>query len=597
MTNRNYFEPIAAAFHRQVELNPEKVAIRDPSGDYTFSQVWELANQLAVALRSEGVLEGARVGVLGVGSQQTIVAMLGAWLSGICVVPLDPAHPEERIIRIVELGDLEMILTSGDYRLSTVLCPQKCITELAESQPGVKASSQGSEDSAAYILFTSGSTGTPKGVVVPQGALAALSQRPGPTQLHADDVFLVHTTLAFDPSMLEIWSALLIGASVLCAPHSVLSLAETAKLLADPLVTVAVLTPAIFALMVERYAEELQRLRCLIIGGDVMPAEQARIAIESCPQLDIVNCYGPTENTIISTAFRLSEWQRPEGAVPIGVPIAGASCHVLDGDLEPVAQGEVGELYVGGDRLALEYFNDPATTNEAFISNPFSSNPSDRIYRTGDQVAMLPDGNLEFRGRVDHEIKVRGHRVNLTEVENLLLSEPLVREVAAIAVGQGHERRIRAFVRLREPESSLADLRTHLLAKAPSYLVPDFLDELTAFPLNTSGKIDRKALAERDSTPISNSSASADPAGIVATVTRLWTEHSGSEPQPGIGFFEAGGTSLDLIRLIDDIAKSTRIELPFEDVYGVRSVEDLTEMLVLGGYRSAIAGPARVLND
>ncbi|MDG4829278.1 non-ribosomal peptide synthetase [Solwaraspora sp. WMMD1047] len=578
-----HFEGVATAFERRVRLHPDKIAIRDPRGSATFDEVWSESNRVAAALRARGVERGSAVGILGVGSRDSIVAMLGSWIVGAHVVPLAPEHPVDRISGTVSAASVRLVVETDAYTLPSGVAPaHERLRQLVEQgQPADQETVPADlADATAYVLFTSGSTGVPKGVCVPQGALCALALRDSPTRLSADDTFLVHTTLTFDPSMLEIWSALLVGAGVLCAPGSGLSLRSTADLLGDDRVTVAVLTPAVFALMVERYPQAIAGLRRLIVGGDIMPVGQARAAKSLCPDVDIVNCYGPTENTVISTAFRLQEWDGTGDAVPIGVAVAGATAHVVDADFRPTAPGVVGELVLGGDRLADGYLQDPATTHARFIPDPFSSLPGARLYRTGDRAARRADGVLEFHGRADLEVKVRGVRVNLTEVESAVGSDPAVAEVVAVPVGSGHERRVVAFVRAADdvdgPDAK--GIRTRVAERVPAYLVPDHITFVEEFPLTGSSKVDRDALADRVGVLEHGDGTPQEPS--TEDLAAFWLRRTGSDPRAGESFFDAGGNSLDLIRFIDDVGATYGIELGFEDVYGVASFDELRQLVI-----------------
>jgi amino acid adenylation domain-containing protein len=579
-----HFEGVAMAFERQVRLHPAKIAVRDLRDNATFAGVWSESSRVASALRARGIEQGSAVGILGVGSRDSIVAMLGSWIVGAHVVPLAPEHPVDRISRTVSAASVQLLVETDAYSLpSGVATPTRAhLRQLVEEgQPSdQEATPDDRADATAYVLFTSGSTGDPKGVCVPQGALSALALRDSPTRLSADDTFLVHTTLAFDPSMLEIWSALLVGASVLCAPGTGMSLRSTAELLSDDRVTVAVLTPAVFALMIERYPKSLAGLRRLIVGGDVMPVGQARAAKTLCPDVDIINCYGPTENTVISTAFRLQDWDGTGDSVPIGVPVAGATAYVVDAEFQPTAPGAVGDLVLGGDRLASGYLQDPETTHARFTPDHFSSLPGARLYRTGDKASRRADGVLEFHGRADLEVKIRGVRVNLAEVESTVGSDPAVADVVAVAVGSGHERRVVAFVRAADGlgGTDAKGIRTRVAARDPAYLVPDHIELIEEFPLTGSSKVDRDALAGRVAVLGHDESAPEEPSK--EDLAAFWLRRTGSVPRAGESFFDAGGNSLDLIRFIDDVSATYGVELEFEDVYGVASVEELQRLIV-----------------
>ncbi|MFJ7148967.1 non-ribosomal peptide synthetase [Streptomyces sp. NPDC100445] len=580
---REHFECVDAVFRRQVAEHPDKVAAWDSTGSSTYAELWDRAVRLAGALHDMGVGTGDAVGVLGVGDRDALVAMLGVLLVGGHFVPIDPDCPPERAERMTAIAGASLVLATSEHRVPEgigadsrhvrELIEQACPTDPLGPLPA------GDPDRLAYVIFTSGSTGTPKAVGVPHGALTALCLRPGVLRRDPDETFLVHTVLTFDTAMYEIWSALLVGASVLCAPRRALSLHETAELLRDERVTTTVLTPAVFALLADHHPDALGGLRCLMVGGDVMPREQAVRILDRFPELEFLNSYGPTENTVISTAFSLNGWDRSGSSVPIGEGLAGTTCHVLDERLRPLPPGEVGDLYLGGDRLALGYVGDRAMTEQRFLPDPFSDLPGARMYRTGDRAVLLAGGTVEFRGREDDEIKVRGHRIHLAEVEALLAADPEVREVVATAVGTGHERHVRAFVRPASEGTDPRAVRTRLAERAPRHLVPDELVVVAEFPLKPSGKVDREALKALPSTtaPEAVPAAGADDR---AELARLWLERTGTPAESGEDFFHSGGTSLDLILLIESIAVTFGVQLDFADVYGLRSFEELRGMVL-----------------
>lgn len=578
------FIRIDEAFARQAAARTDQVAVRDPAGTYTYGELWEASGRLAHALAGWGVRRGDAVCLHGVGDRDTIAAMLGVLRAGAHVVPVDPGYPAERVEHMAALVGARLLLLTADHKVPSGLTVATRHVRDLMGAAGAEAADTGPAGGAhdlAYIMFTSGSTGQPKPVGVPHGALSALCLRDSPVRRAPEDVFLVHTILTFDPSMLEIWSALLAGAAVLCAPRTSLAVHETAALLTDPRVTTAVLTPAVFALVVERHPEALRSLRHLIVGGDVLPYEHAVRARRECPGLEIVNCYGPTENTIVSTAFSLSSWDGAGPSVPIGKPVAGTVCLLLDADGGPVPDGEVGDLYVGGDRLAAGYAGDPAATEERFLPDP--AVPGGRIYRTGDRASLLPGGDLAFHGREDDEFKVRGFRVNLAEAESVVEADEQVREAAAVQVGAGYDKQIAVFVRTAAPGADPRDIRARTAGRAPGHLVPDEVVAVDGFPLTDAGKVDRAALAaryrdRREAAPAGerDGERTGDDRAVLAA---LWHERTGTPAEEGHDFFGAGGNSLDLIRLIDDIGDRFGVLLDFADVYGIGSFDELADLV------------------
>lgn len=574
-----HVESVVTAFARAADRHNDRVAVADPATRLTYDELRRRATRVAHALAAKGVLEGQAVGLRGVSSCETIIAMLGVLMAGAHVVPVDVDYPDERIQQMMSLSGASILLDATPPADRSGR--SWSVSELAAREVDPRPLPAADPARTAYVLFTSGSTGAPKGVAVPHGALTALCLRDSPLRRDPDDGVLAHTILTFDPSMLEIWSALLVGASVVCAPRRAVSLHETAALVSDARVTTAVLTPAMFALMVETHLEALGTLRCLIVGGDVMPASHAATVRCELPHLVLLNCYGPTENCIVSTVFQVDGPLADDVGVPIGRPVAGATAYVLDDRLDPVPTGVVGDLWVGGDRLAVAYVGDPGLTAERFRPDPFADLDGARMYRTGDRASVLASGELGFHGREDHEIKIRGCRVDLAEVEALLASDPGVLEVVAVPVGVGHDRSVRAFVRPMDGATTPSEIRARVATRAPSFLVPDEVVLVSSYPLAATGKVDRRALERiEESRSRSEPSELAEPASDGrAVLAAIWLRRTGRPGNAEEDFFSAGGSSLDLVRLIDDVSTELGVNLDFADVYGVDSFDELWEMV------------------
>lgn len=577
---------IDAIFARRAAEHPDRVAVCD-GGPISYGTLWRQALALAAALHGRGVAAGDPVAVLGYASHDSILAMLGVLAAGAHFVPIDPAFPGQRAARMIEISGARILLCADDHEPPAGLgVPVHRVRNLTAAAPApgreaVRASGpDGSSADLAYIIFTSGSTGEPKPVGVPHRAIVGLVLRPSPIQLTADDTFLAHTTLVFDASMLEIWSALLVGARVVCAPGPDMGLHEIADLVSDPRVTVALLTPAIFALMVDHRVQALRGLRILIVGGDVMPANQAARLGEACPNVRLVNCYGPTEDGVVASAFPVAgSGAAVPAPIPIGAAVTGTRCYVLDPWLRPVRQGEVGELYLGGDRLAVGYLGNPALTAERFLPDPFTPEPGARMYRTGDLARFLPSGMLGFEGRYDDEVKVRGFRINLAEARAALAADPEVHDVVVIAVGTGIDRALVAFVRPASTAVDTAELRARAWQRVPRYLVPDTILFVDSYPLGPTGKVDRDALLGLWQESQRRQESSVGPSDEQSVIAELWRARTGALPSLEDDFFGSGATSLDLIRLIEDISTELRVDLDFADVYGLGSFTELVDMV------------------
>jgi nonribosomal peptide synthetase CepB len=564
---------IDTVFAEWAAARPDRVAVTDHGGSVSFGQLWHEARALAAALRGRGVRDGDAVALLGYSSRDSILGMLGILAAGAHYVPIDPTFPAERVGRMVELSGAALLLRTDDHEHAGPLAvPAHHVRDL-HAEP--ETLPDRSADALAYAIFTSGSTGEPKPVGVSHHGITALALRDSPLRYRSEDCVFAHTTLAFDGSVVETWQALLVGASIVCAPRPAMSLREIAAMLAAPEVTATMLTPSIFAMLVDSRLDALATLRLLVVGGDVMPPEHAVRMRTACQDVVLVNAYGPTENSVASTAHVVTGTETT--TVPIGTEIAGARCYVLDENLRPATAGE---LWVGGDRLADGYLGNPELTGQRFRPDPFSALPDARMYRTGDQVRLDANGELCFDGRIDDEVKVRGFRVNLAEARAALSADDAVREVVVLPVGAGYDRSIAAFVRPARPGVDAAGLRARAWQRAPRHVVPDTILLLDEYPLASNGKTDRDALverwrAERPAEP----GGSGPEAGDEQVIARLWQARVGAAPGPDDDFFVVGGTSLDLIRLVEDITGELAVELDFADVYGVRSFTELVAMV------------------
>jgi acyl-CoA synthetase (AMP-forming)/AMP-acid ligase II len=327
--------------------------------------------------------------------------------------------------------------------------------------------------------------------------------------------------------------------------------------------------------MAAHHRDALSRLRLLVAGGDVVPADLAAAVSAGCPDTVLLNGYGPTENTTFSTAFVAAEWDRTESeSLPIGRAVAGTRCYLLDDRLRPVPAGQVGELCLGGDRLAWGYLGDPAATAARFRPDPFVGSPGARMYRTGDRARELPGGSLQFLGRLDDEVKVRGFRVTLGAAEAVLAEDTEVADVVVLATGTGADRVLVGFVRPSTVDVSA--LRARAWQRAPRHLVPDTIRALDAFPLGANGKVDRDALLADVADPSHDHN---DGNGHGTPLAEIWQRRTGVVAEPDADFFVSGGSSLDLMRMIEDIRTGIQVDLDFAEVYATTSFTELADLI------------------
>ncbi|GAA3487403.1 non-ribosomal peptide synthetase [Streptomyces cremeus] len=499
---------LTALFAERAARTPDAPALIDGDCFLTYRQLLCASRNLAAHLAHHGVRSGEPVALLTRRSARTVVAQLALWWAGAVCVPLDPAHPQARTRAV--LADSGAVLTVGDGDLldaSGVSGPRLPLPAGALSydtlHDDVSSPLPGPvPDATAFIMFTSGSTGRPKGVAVRHRAVASLVTEPSYVTVGPRDRVLLHSPATFDASTFEVWLALAAGAAVVVCPADRPSFEDLARTVERHSVTVAFLTTALFHQLAARRSRIFALLRSVVVGGEALSVQHAGSVLGTYPWLELVNGYGPTETTTFATAHRVTDADL-KGPMPVGRPIAGASAHVLDEDGGAVATGAVGELWIGGSRLAAGYVGQPALTAERFVELPGLG----RLYRTGDLASVRADGVLDFHGRADDQVKVRGHRVEPGEVEHALRELPGV-EDAAVTVRRAarDDVRLAGFVVLRAGAADTAALRGALAERLPEYLVPDELTAVDRLPLTASGKVDRGALAGRGPAPASEHS-------------------------------------------------------------------------------------------
>lgn len=577
---------LPALVARQAERTPHALAVMDGDTTLTYAQLVTTARRLAAHLHEHGVRPGDRVGLLVPRSARTVLTQLAVWWTGSACVPLDPSHPRPRIDAM--LADAEVTLTIGDSKLlesanltgATMALPEEPLLTGAALPPAGQ-----DPHATALVLFTSGSTGLPKGVEVTHGAIAELVTAPQYATVTDRDRVLFHSPSTFDASTFEVWSALAAGAAVVVCTVERPSFEDLAQQVERHGVSVAFFTTALFHQLAARRSRVFSVLRTVVVGGEAMAAQHARAVLRVFPWLELVNGYGPTETTTFATAHRVSDADC-DGPVPIGRPIAGAVTHVLDGKGQPVARGEHGELWIGGSRLARGYAGRPELTAERFVDHPALG----RLYRTGDLVSARPDGTLDFHGRADDQVKVRGFRIEPGEIEHILREQPDVDD-AAVTVRRPSvdDARLAAFVVAAPGPVPRADaLRTRLAQQLPAHLVPDELTLVERLPLTLSGKVDRRALGA-----LHGSSTAVAPVArltpLQQAVADVWSRGLGCEvTRPDADFIAHGGHSLLALVVTDDLREELGVELSLPDFFADPTVAGhaaLVERALLAQHR------------
>jgi len=611
-TRTNY--PSNACIHQlfevQVERTPNAVAAVFGSEQLTYRGLNHRANQLAHHLQGLGVGSETCVGICVERSLDILVGLLGILKAGAAYLPLDPAYPQERLTFMLEDAQVPVLLTQQrqveklpSHRAKVVCLDTDWDAINRESQENPISSV--TADNLAYVMYTSGSTGRPKGVSVIHRGVVRLVKGANYANLAAEEVFLQLAPISFDASTLEIWGSLLNGARLVIFPPHTPSLEELGQVIQQYQITTLWLTASLFHLMVDERLEDLKPLRQLLAGGDVLSVPHVQKFLQKIGDCKLINGYGPTENTTFTCCYPITEPDQLGNSVPIGRPITNTQVYLLDSHLQPVPIGVPGELYIGGDGLARGYLNRPDLTEEKFIPNPFprskgsgdtgsqgskeeqSSNP-ERLYKTGDLARYLPDGNIEFLGRIDNQVKIRGFRIELGEVESTLSQYPAVRQCAVIArIDTDSDKRLVAYIVADQQQKPTTDeLRRFLKQKLPDYMVPSAFVFPDALPLTPNGKIDRRALPAPDQLKQEPGSTFVPPSDdLEIQLTKIWENVLGKKP---IGvkdnFFDLGGHSLLAVRLFAQIEKTFGKNLPLATLFQAPNIEELANILRQKGW-------------
>ncbi len=551
---------IHGLFAAQAERTPDAVAVVCGDAEMTYAELARQGRRVAGRLLGLGIAPESRIAVAAERSTALIPTLLGILQAGCAYLPLDPDLPEERRRFLLEDSGA-VLLEEGLQGRQGQQGPQE--------DPEVPAVPEVSPHQLAYIIYTSGSTGAPKGVAATHGNVVRLVRGARWAEMGPGETFLQLGNLAFDAATLEIWAPLLNGGRLVLFPGHRPGLDDLAEAIARYGVTSLWLTAGLFHQMVGERLEGLRPLRQLLAGGDVLSPAHVRRALAGLPGCAIVDGYGPTENSTFTTCFPMRDAEGWEATVPIGRPIQETRVHVVDAALRPVPVGVWGELLAGGGGVARGYLGRPALTAERFIPDPFASDPAEvgsRLYRTGDLVRWRGDGLLEFLGRTDLQVKVRGFRIEPGEIETALLGHPGVRDAAVVARAvTGQDNQLVAYVvgvedaAVPEPE----ELRAFLRSRLPEAMVPAFFVPLAALPLTANGKVDRKALPAPRPAVVEPAGATLPRTPGEERLAAIWREVLGLD-SVGVhdNFFQLGGDSILSIQIVARARRAGRLFTP-----------------------------------
>ncbi|WP_420831014.1 amino acid adenylation domain-containing protein [Nodularia sphaerocarpa] len=579
---------IQELFEQQVSKFGDDIAVICHHQKITYSELNAKANQLAHHLTSLGIKPEVAVGICVYRSLDFIIGVLAILKAGGFYVPLDPTYPQERLEFLIEDAQIQVILTQQQHiphQLpdlpifcfdTTNLAPYPTTNPVPETTP----------ENLAYIMYTSGSTGVPKGVCIPHRGVVRLVKDCNYIDLSADETLLQAAPIAFDASTFEIWGALLNGSRLVILSSQQPTLAEIGQAITAYQITTLWLTAGLFHLMIDEHLESLKSVKQLIAGGDVLSAVHINKLLQTYPECRVINGYGPTENTtftccytvtppVLSDTLPLLRGGMGRGnTVPIGRPINNTQVYILDKHLNPLPVGVPGELYIAGDGLARGYLNQPDLTAEKFIQHPFPTPHSPLptpLYKTGDRTRYLPNGNIEYLGRLDNQVKIRGFRIELGEIEAVLNQHPAVKECVVIA---REKQLIAYFIPL---DSTPDNLREFLQQRLPDYLIPNFFVCLESLPLTANGKVDRQSLPAPEITSF--------PEGTIARTEReaklveIWSSILNLS-QVGIydNFFALGGDSILAIQLISR-ANQVGLQLTPKQIFQHQTIAELAPVV------------------
>lgn len=583
---------IAAEFLKQAARRLDAIAVVHGEQQFSYRELGVLSANIRNLLMEAGVERGDRVAIAAAPSVECLAGILGILRAGAVYVPLDSRYPPDRIRLMLEDGKARIVLVDSVNSVPDGLGYRKI--DIGSRSERISEDRLVGGECPAYVMFTSGSTGKPKGIAVSQRNVLRLVKNTNFMEMSEDTRFLMNAPIAFDASTLEIWAPLLNGGTLVIPGGDYLDGNVLAKTLLEHQVNAAWLTAGLFHHMAEHYPMAFAGLRYLLAGGDVLSPKWVRSVLEHHPLLTFINGYGPTENTTFTCCYKVqrhSDWQQ---RVPIGTPVANTRVYIVDENGNLCPPGMPGELWTGGDGVAIGYINQSATQAGAFAKDIFSEGPDDRLYKTGDRARWLEDGVVDFLGRIDQQLKIRGFRVEPDEIQTMLEMDPCVDQAVVTSVARGNSMHLVAYVTGYDIDT--VALKISLSETLPSYMVPTAIVALDTIPTTANGKVDRAALPPLSSIVGSEGGTAEPPAtDTEKRVAKVWGDALGID---GItretNFFEVGGTSLTALDIFVRLEKALSVDLPLSSLYQAPTVRALSRYIDdVRAKRNQVAAEAR----
>lgn len=569
---------IQELFEEQVVRNPKRTAVRFAGQELTYEQLEAKANSFAHALRGWGLGRENRVALLLDHPELKVVSILGTLKAGCAYVPIDPDFPQSRIDYLLEDCQPSLVVTQNHLldRLANwegEVFDLNREASLLNLLPTTRLQAVNTADDLAYVIYTSGSTGKPKGTMLNHRGVINLAKTQADVFcIHENSVVLQFASFSFDASVLEIFLALLNGGTLVMAKREVLrDPTALTQLLEDENITFMLISPSMLS---QLPLEAGPNLECIASGGEVCPSS---LATKWMQRVRLVNAYGPTETTVTATAWSSMGLSEAPDPLPIGKPLPNCEIYILDAEMQEVPIGVQGEIYIGGDGVARGYLNRPELTEERFVAHP-SGQPR-RLYKTGDVGRYLPDGNIEFLGRTDDQIKIRGYRVELQEIESVLLSHGGLREAVVLVIEENGSKQLAAYAVPRSSVSK-ADVWAYLRRILPDYMLPGYLVFVPEFPRGATGKVDRKALPRLQEVSLGSAEFIAPRTETEQILAEIWQEVLQIK---AVGvkdhFFEVGGHSLNAVKVMHKINSRFGVAFSSREIFEKPTIEELAQFL------------------